>query len=95
MQNATRLHNAAIYDHLSESTRKTIESLLLVCLANETTESVRNKIVDTVTDIAEGSMARARESHNSLFLDQIETHNFFRPHLKSRRTMARAPGVRC
>ncbi|KAG8968328.1 hypothetical protein FRC03_007787 [Tulasnella sp. 419] len=52
----------AIYDHLSENTRKTIEALLLICLANEGVESVRNKIVDTITEMAEGSMSRARQS---------------------------------
>ncbi|KAG8908141.1 hypothetical protein FRB99_000169 [Tulasnella sp. 403] len=54
------VHFSTIYDHLPESTRKTIESLLLDCIANETVSSCRNKIIDTVTVIAEGSLDRQR-----------------------------------
>ncbi|KAG8854198.1 hypothetical protein FRB96_007754 [Tulasnella sp. 330] len=43
-----------IYDHLPETTRKTLESLLLDCIANEANESVRSKILDTTTEMAEG-----------------------------------------
>lgn len=58
--------NRSIYDHLSESTRKNMETVLLLCLREETDESVRRKVVDTVTDIAMGSMERGRLSTNTL-----------------------------
>ncbi|KAG8978874.1 hypothetical protein FRB93_010526 [Tulasnella sp. JGI-2019a] len=49
-----------IYDHLPEGTRKTVESLLLECIANEVDVSVRSKILDTTTELAEGSLKRQR-----------------------------------
>ncbi|KDQ15158.1 hypothetical protein BOTBODRAFT_158816 [Botryobasidium botryosum FD-172 SS1] len=52
--------NMSIYDHLSESTRKKMEGALLMCLSEETDEGVRKKVVDTITDIALGSMERGR-----------------------------------
>jgi hypothetical protein len=49
-----------IYDHLSENTRFRTERALLRCLREESVDSVRKKVADTITDLALGSMERGR-----------------------------------
>ena len=49
-----------IYDHLSEGTRFRTERALLRCLREESVDSVRKKVADTITDLALGSMERGR-----------------------------------
>jgi importin-5 len=49
-----------IYDHLSEGTRFLTERALLRCLREESVDSVRKKVADTITDLALGSMERGR-----------------------------------
>lgn len=68
MANASRATPSnVIYDHLQESTRKAVESLLLDCITHESSESVRGKVIDTATEFAEGSLDRNRESRATFF----------------------------
>jgi hypothetical protein len=62
--------SSTIYDHISEPTRNNIEKALLHCLKEESDESVRKKVVDTITDVALGSLERGRTSYcaNSIIL---------------------------
>lgn len=52
-----------LYDHLSSQTLTTLERLLLHSLAHEPSPVVRRKCVDTVSDLANNSMARGRPWH--------------------------------
>lgn len=52
-----------LYDQLSSQTLATIERLLLHSLSHEPSPLVRRKAVDTVTDLANGSMERGRPWH--------------------------------
>ncbi|KAI0782934.1 ARM repeat-containing protein [Abortiporus biennis] len=53
----------SLYDHLSSQTLATLERLLLHSLLHESSPVVRRKAVDTITDLANNSMARGRPWH--------------------------------
>ncbi|KIJ25106.1 hypothetical protein M422DRAFT_193858 [Sphaerobolus stellatus SS14] len=51
---------ATLYDHLSEPTRSSLERALLSALSHEPALSVRHKLAETITDLANASFERGR-----------------------------------